>query len=422
MINRLLRHLFFSFSLIYLLCISHTLFAQNHTSIPGTGSNICAGSQFIAPVLVDSIVNVDSLFLTFRFQKGSLTYASERQRNPLLRDNGFFTIGSPNDSTVTIKWVATTLQSLIGTSTLLELIFIVGREDGNISFVPSESWFRNNTGNIPTIYTGTDIALFPQMSVVIEEIDATCPDACDANIAAFVSGGQKPYEFLWQGVPSVFDSVVAGACGGINNLNITDANGCVLDTNFTVSVLEASVVELLTNPDTVYIQNPVVDFSFTGDQSVVDWLWDFGDGSQGSREQAPKHLYSSAANPEIEQFSVVLHIVNESGCSDTVSVSLPVSEADLFIPNVFTPDGNDQINNYFKITKEEEGQKIPIDSEFIRMELIVLDRWGRKVYDNNNYKNNWDGDNLPEGTYYYRLNTFGYFKNESFKGAVTILR
>ena len=56
------------------------------------------------------------------------------------------------------------------------------------------------------------------------------------------------------------------------------------------------------------------------------------------------------------------------------------------------------------------------------MELLVFDRWGRKVYDDNDYSNDWDGDNLPEGTYYYRLNTYGYYKNESFKGAVTILR
>lgn len=422
MINRLLRQLSFSFSLIYLLCTSNILNAQNMTSIPGPGNDICAGSQFIAPVLVDSIVQVDSLFLTIRYPKGTLTYGSDRLRNQQLRDNGFFTVTSPNDSTVTIKWIATTPQTIIGTTTLLELIFITGKEEGNISFVSSQSWFRNSTGEIPTVFSGAEITLFPLLSVIIEEIDATCPDACDANIAAFVRGGLKPYTFHWQGVLSIFDSVVAGACGGINNLKITDANGCILDTNFTVSVLDASEVELLTDPDTVYIQNPVIQFSFSGDQSVVDWLWDFGDGSQGSREQAPKHVYSSASNPEIENYNAVLHIVNESGCSDTISFTIPISEADLFIPNVFTPGGNDQINNYFKITKEEEGQKIPIDSEFIRMELIVLDRWGRKVYDNNNYKNDWDGDNLPEGTYYYRLNTFGYFRDESFKGSVTILR
>jgi len=52
----------------------------------------------------------------------------------------------------------------------------------------------------------------------------------------------------------------------------------------------------------------------------------------------------------------------------------------------------------------------------------VLDRWGRKVYDDSNYKNDWDGDNLPDGTYYYKLNTFGYFQDKSYTGAVTIIR
>jgi hypothetical protein len=58
----------------------------------------------------------------------------------------------------------------------------------------------------------------------------------------------------------------------------------------------------------------------------------------------------------------------------------------------------------------------------MRLELVVLDRWGRKVYDNDNYKNDWDGGNLPDGTYYYRLNTYGYFRDETYRGAVTILR
>jgi hypothetical protein len=56
------------------------------------------------------------------------------------------------------------------------------------------------------------------------------------------------------------------------------------------------------------------------------------------------------------------------------------------------------------------------------MELVVIDRWGRKVYSSENYRNNWDGGNLPDGTYYYKLDTFGYFRNDSYKGAVTILR
>jgi hypothetical protein len=34
---------------------------------------------------------------------------------------------------------------------------------------------------------------------------------------------------------------------------------------------------------------------------------------------------------------------------------------------------------------------------------MVWNRWGNLVLDRENYKNNWDGDDLPGGTYYYIL-------------------
>jgi len=122
---------------------------------------------------------------------------------------------------------------------------------------------------------------------------------------------------------------------------------------------------------------------------------------------------------------VTLVAINEQGGDTTIVIEIPVAEVELFIPNVFTPPTDP--NGYFRIAKKNDGSSsgseyIPIQYEYQRMELIVLDRWGRKVYDDSNYKNDWDGDNLPDGTYYYKLNTFGYFQDKSYTGAVTIIR
>jgi gliding motility-associated-like protein len=40
--------------------------------------------------------------------------------------------------------------------------------------------------------------------------------------------------------------------------------------------------------------------------------------------------------------------------------------------------------------------------------LNVVNRWGQEVYSSSNYKNDWDGrhnngEELPEGTYFYIL-------------------
>ncbi len=88
--------------------------------------------------------------------------------------------------------------------------------------------------------------------------------------------------------------------------------------------------------------------------------------------------------------------------NDTITpIEIPAS--DLFIPEGFTPDGNGQ-NDLFVISGLN-GR---------RVKLEIFNRWGNKVYQNDNYDNSWDGrmnvnaphfgaGKLPDGTYYYVL-------------------
>uniref|UniRef100_UPI003F6F4DAC T9SS type B sorting domain-containing protein n=1 Tax=Algoriphagus sp. TaxID=1872435 RepID=UPI003F6F4DAC len=76
--------------------------------------------------------------------------------------------------------------------------------------------------------------------------------------------------------------------------------------------------------------------------------------------------------------------------TDTVSHEQLVFE----IPNVFTPNG-DGINDTWVIRGLEEF--------FPQNELVVVNRWGVEVYRSTNYQNDWNGDNLTGGTYFYQF-------------------
>jgi gliding motility-associated-like protein len=82
----------------------------------------------------------------------------------------------------------------------------------------------------------------------------------------------------------------------------------------------------------------------------------------------------------------------------------------LFIPNVFTPNG-DGLNDYFEI------RKIGL---FPENELIIYNRHGKAVFQEKGYKNQWNGENLPEGVYFYRLMINS--NKKPFKGWIQILR
>jgi gliding motility-associated-like protein len=93
---------------------------------------------------------------------------------------------------------------------------------------------------------------------------------------------------------------------------------------------------------------------------------------------------------------------------------------ELFIPDAFSPDG-DEYNNYFYINGLERFDKV---------EVKIFNRWGSLVYKENNYKNNWDGktnvgstigdENLPTGTYFYVINIID--ENREFSGYIFLKR
>ena len=103
---------------------------------------------------------------------------------------------------------------------------------------------------------------------------------------------------------------------------------------------------------------------------------------------------------------VVTDTCGTANASDTIIIEVLCL---IEIPNVFTPN-NDNINEFFYINNIEQ---------YPASKLTIFNRWGRKVYESTNYKNEWDGRGNSEGVYYYVLT----LNNRStYNGTVTILR
>ncbi|RZK19436.1 MAG: gliding motility-associated C-terminal domain-containing protein [Pedobacter sp.] len=91
-----------------------------------------------------------------------------------------------------------------------------------------------------------------------------------------------------------------------------------------------------------------------------------------------------------------------------------VAGSNLLVPNLFTPNG-DGINDLFEI----RGLNL-----FAQNDLVIVNRWGNEVYKSNNYQNNWSGEGLNEGTYYYllRVKENASAPWQVFKGYITLIR
>jgi gliding motility-associated-like protein len=98
--------------------------------------------------------------------------------------------------------------------------------------------------------------------------------------------------------------------------------------------------------------------------------------------------------------------------TNAATVNITVSATSLLkIPNVFTPNG-DGINDVFEIRGLDK---------FVQNELVIVNRWGNEVYHKTNYQNNWTGEGLNEGTYYYVLKV-KTTEWQVIKGYITLMR
>ncbi|MBS1523124.1 MAG: gliding motility-associated C-terminal domain-containing protein [Bacteroidetes bacterium] len=85
----------------------------------------------------------------------------------------------------------------------------------------------------------------------------------------------------------------------------------------------------------------------------------------------------------------------------------------LNIPNVFTPNG-DGFNDTFTI---QDLNKYPEN------DIVIFNRWGNSVFQEKNYHNEWTGNGLSEGTYFYVLKVKSTADIwEDYHGYITLLR
>lgn len=97
--------------------------------------------------------------------------------------------------------------------------------------------------------------------------------------------------------------------------------------------------------------------------------------------------------------------------NNSSTVSTPAISATFFIPNVITPNGDGK-NDQFVV----KGLDLYPGSR-----LEIYNRWGNQVYRSDNYSNNWKGEGLSAGIYYYvlKINMAGGW--QLYKGYVELI-
>jgi gliding motility-associated-like protein len=111
-------------------------------------------------------------------------------------------------------------------------------------------------------------------------------------------------------------------------------------------------------------------------------------------------------------------IVTKDGCNAADSILIAECIFPLWFPNAFTPNG-DGVNDTF----------YPVGWGVISYEILIYDRWGRKVFESNRIEPGWDGriggDLCSDGVYVF-IATYSMPDSSGeiyhVKGSITLLR
>jgi gliding motility-associated-like protein len=188
---------------------------------------------------------------------------------------------------------------------------------------------------------------------------------------------------------------------GQNTLTITSLAGCVSSDTIVLSIGNP-VAAFSSSSESGALLGTLVSYTDQSLGAPISWNWSFGD-NQGASNQNVSHAFQSEGIK-----TVTLVITDQSGCSDTTSKVIEISNS-VDVPNSFTPN-SDGKNDFFSV----KGL-----SAFPNSKMIIFNRWGSEIYNSSDYDNKWDGGKYPDGVYFYILELTS---GETLKGDVTILR
>jgi len=237
-----------------------------------------------------------------------------------------FLAGSVSGGTNTGEW-----------STLGSGGFVPDDTTLNGSYTPSSGDL--SAGSINLLLTSTNnkgcAALTDTVQVTILPIpiaDAGTPAIfCSGDSTALGVASTRNYIYSWSPTTGLSDTTISNPTVVLINTSTSSDTTIytvtTLDTTTTCSTTDN--VQIIVNPypnaDFTYpdfcinISGSFTDASSASGDSIVSWIWDFGDGDS-STTPSSTHIFSSDSD-----FVVTLIVTSSLGCSDTVSYTLTVS-------------------------------------------------------------------------------------------------
>ena len=341
---------------------------------------------------IDTVVNCES----FTWQQTGFTY---------------FTSGIYRD----------TLVNSEGCDSLLSLVLTINNitySNTSITACDSFTWTQTNTtyftsGNYQDTVINSkgcdsvinlNLLVYPTITPIIGSFQNLCENDAIFNFTASPPGG------AWTGpgisLTGLFDPAIAGE--GIYTIIYTAVGQCANSDTVLIEVYDIPFINGLIKDDECNEGIGSIKTTVTGGATPYTYLWN--------------DRVNTKDNLGLTEGTYTLTVTDDNGCKGDYVGSLLNLQDDscddtyLFVPNIFSPDGNG-VNDILFV----DGKNIQ------QVQLMIYNRWGNLVFQSNSVAEGWDGNfkgkPVNQGVFVYIVT--GRFKDgKDFdqKGTITLIR
>lgn len=247
---------------------------------------------------------------------------------------------------------------------------------------------------------------------------------CNPQLIKFVNTSDEQFLCFWSfgdgnvitGNSNIQNTYLLPGCYDVS-LVVQSPIGCMNNVTYPnyVCINPTPTAGISATPTTLDSANPFTTVTNTS-SGASSYVWNMGDNSSDKFYFQPG-LYEYPMYTR-DKFTIVLTAISNKGCVDSTFFDILFdNELILYVPNSFTPDGN-EYNNTFKPV---------LTSRVTDYELRIYNRWGEMLFETYDKEIGWDGNFngslVQDGVYVWeiKLKTDGtktYLK----RGTVTMLR
>jgi gliding motility-associated-like protein len=257
------------------------------------------------------------------------------------------------------------------------------------------------TGSCEAESTPVVVNIAPAIQVNIQSSDSS---PCEGEAVTLSVNGN--YSFIsWVG-GSQNNSIQVTASGEYS-VTVGGNNDCIAEDDITVNFTPLPLADA--GPDVFNICGEGVVLQSAASGGSIQWIPSVGLSDE------------SIAQPLANPFETATYqlVVSNGDCVSTDEVQVISDCSGIRVPNVFTPN-NDGENDAFEIVVTGE----------VDFELFIFNRHGQLVFESKDPANQWrgefNGNPVPEGTYYYVLRAEDLTGNDltggKQEGHITLLR